>query len=138
MAADLKKIWQQGYSIAELWGASQPITRGASQVLSAHLMLWGILGIVEYQVDKGAGHNYLRDRLSRGEWITIGYAEPKSANTPLTKVPPIENAKFGKKGSAIGDGVSKYVDVRIVTAELFSTLYDSCCGTIGGDLPASS
>jgi hypothetical protein len=61
----LKSLWAEGYSIAELWGMSQPVTRGTSAVDGEHLLLWGILSIVEYQVDKGAGHAYLRDRLLR-------------------------------------------------------------------------
>ena len=49
-------LWAGGYSIAELWGHSEPVTRNTSSVEAAHGLLWGILSIVEYQVSKGAGH----------------------------------------------------------------------------------
>ena len=82
-------------------------------------MLWGILGIVEYQVSEGAGHRYLRDRLWNGDWIAIGLqgaAEPDRSR--LTVVPQIEDAKFGRKRSAVGDGVTNYADVRIVSCAI--------------------
>ena len=43
-------LWAGGYSIAELWGHSEPVTRNTSSVEAAHGLLWGILSIVEYQV----------------------------------------------------------------------------------------
>lgn len=116
----LQPFWEMGYSIAELWGNSRPVTRGTSEVKSAHLMLWGILSIVEYQVNHGAGHKYLRARLSRGEWVAIGYPEPKTEQSVLVKVPPIPDAQFGRKRSAVGDGITNYVDVRVVNAEIFT------------------
>ena len=81
-------------------------------------MLWGILGIVEYQVDKGAGHRYLRERLWTGDWVAIGVAEPKAPDWKLVRVPAIKDAKFGRKESAIGDGVTNYTDVHIVHSRL--------------------
>src|SRR4051794_11794860 len=54
----LDVLWAGGYSIAELWGHSEPVTRSTSLVEAAHGLLWGILSIVEYQVSKGAGHRY--------------------------------------------------------------------------------
>ncbi|MGZ3288627.1 MAG: hypothetical protein ACXU85_12585, partial [Xanthobacteraceae bacterium] len=56
----LSVLWAGGYSIAELWGYSEPVTRHTSAVEADHGLLWGILSIVEYQVSKGAGHRYLR------------------------------------------------------------------------------
>jgi hypothetical protein len=114
----LEGLWQQGYSIGELWGYSAPTGRGTSMVDVQHVLLWGILGIVEYQVDQGAGHRYLRERLGSGDWVAIGVAEPKTPFSRLVKVPPFKDAKFGRKPSAIGDGVTKYVDVRIVHAQI--------------------
>jgi hypothetical protein len=110
----LNLLWAEGYSIAELWGRGEPVTRGTSRVDAAHLLLWGILSIVEYQVSKGAGHRYLRERLWRGDWIAIGNLEPTVPESRLCRVPRFEQAKFGRKASAIGDGTSKYIGVRIV------------------------
>ena len=112
---DLVEIWRNGYSIAELWGFSKPVSRGSAPD-NTHLILWGILGIVEYQVDRNAGHAYLRDRLRNGDWIAMGFLEPKTPKSRLEVIPQIKDAKFGRKQSAIGDGVINYVDVRIVHA----------------------
>jgi hypothetical protein len=111
---DLHSVWQNGYSIGELWGNGEPVSRGGPIRETEHLILWGILSIVEDQVSHGAGHRYLRDRLWHREWIAIGFL-----NRQLTVVPPIENAKFGRKPSAVGDGTTNYVDVRIVHSRLF-------------------
>jgi hypothetical protein len=110
-------LWAGGYSIAELWGHSEPVTRDTSSVEAAHGLLWGILSIVEYQVSKGAGHRYLRERLWAGDWIAIGNLEPKGSQPELCRVPRIKDAKFGRKVSAIGDGTLKYTGVRIVHAQ---------------------
>lgn len=118
----LQQAWEQGYSVAELWGFTKPVSRGGSALDTQHIMLWGILGIVEYQVNKGAGHKYLRDRLWHKDWIAIGFQEPKTEASTLTVVPPIQDAKFGRKQSAVGDGVTNYIDVRIVHAKLFSEI----------------
>jgi hypothetical protein len=115
---DLQEIWSKGYSIAELWGASKPVSRETSGTNDQHLILWGILSIVEYQVDKGAGHNYLRNRLLSGDWLAVGMREPKTSISKLQIVPPIQNAKFGRKSSAIGDGAVNYVDVRVIHGKL--------------------
>lgn len=115
----LRVAWAQGYSVAELWGASKPVSRGVSFSEKSHLLLWGILSIVEYQVDQGAGHRYLRDRLAKGDWTAIGILESRGAEAELTILPPIDNAKFGKKASAVGDGNDNYVNVRILHSELF-------------------
>jgi hypothetical protein len=113
-ADPLSLLWAEGYSIAELWGRGEPVTRGTSRVDAAHLLLWGILSIVEYQVSKGAGHRYLRERLWTGDWIAIGSLEPKAPGSPLCRVPRFEHAKFGRKASAVGDGTTKYIGVRVV------------------------
>jgi hypothetical protein len=112
-APDLNYLWSNGYSIAELWGFTAPVSRGGPTANNDHLILWGILSIVEDQVSHGAGHQYLRDRLWARDWIAIGYLRQK-----LAMVPPIKEAKFGRKPSAIGDGVTNYLDVRIAHARL--------------------
>lgn len=114
----LRALWAEGYSIAELWGYGEPVTRGTSHVQSAHLLLWGILSVVEYQVSKGAGHRYLRERLWMGDWLAIGDLEPKLPGGKLCRVPKFKDAKFGRKVSAIGDGTVKYTGVRIVHSGL--------------------
>jgi hypothetical protein len=114
---DLKNLWNNGYSIAELWGVTEPVSRGGPTVDNDHLILWGILSIVEDQVSHGAGHRYLRDRLWAGDWIAVGFLDQR-----LAIVPPIKDAKFGRKPSAIGDGVTNYTDVRIVHARLFAAI----------------
>jgi hypothetical protein len=116
----LEIAWGHGFSVAELWGLSNLVSHPGSDV-DQHLMLWGILGIVEYQVSEGAGHRYLRDRLWNGDWIAIGFKEPWQRSR-LTIVPQIKDAKFGRKRSAVGDGVTNYADVRIVHAQLFAEL----------------
>ncbi|MBV9557805.1 MAG: hypothetical protein JO254_12060 [Pseudolabrys sp.] len=119
MSADkLQKLWECGYSIAELWGASAPVKRLASEGAKDHAMMWGILGIVEYQVDKGAGHKYLRDRLSSGDWVGIG-ADESSGDGTLRLLPPLQDAKFGRKKSAVGNAEVTYVNVRFVHKWLF-------------------
>lgn len=119
---DLRDVWARGYSVAELWGLSEPVTRGRSGHDQPHIIMWGILGIVEYQVDKGAGHKYLRKRLWEREWIAIGYPEPKTVASRLVVLPCIENAKFGRKNSMVGDGDTNFIDVRILHARLFADL----------------
>lgn len=84
--------------------------------------MWGILGIVEYQIDKGAGHKYLCERLSNREWVAVGYPEPETATSRLQIVPSNKAAKFGRKQSSVGDGVTNYVDVRVLHARLFAEL----------------
>ena len=111
---DLSGVWAKGFSIAELWGFSKPVSRPLSTQDNKHLMLWGILGIIEYQVDHGAGHKYLRERLWNRDWIAIGFPEPKTPASHLAIIAPIENAKFGRRHSSVGDGVTNYTDVRIV------------------------
>lgn len=109
-------MWAQGYSIAELWGHSAPVTRATSHVDGEHALLWGILSIAEYQIDTGAGQRYLRDRLWSGDWLAIGYQAPKTDSSLLILVPRIKNAQFGKKLSAIGRERVEFIDVRIVHA----------------------
>ena len=116
---NLKHAWEQGYSVAELWGMSKPVSRGGAPADNTYLILWGILSIVEYQVDKGAGHRYLRERLLNGDWTAIGVREPRTEPSELVVVPPINDAKFGRKKSAIGDGDTNYVDVRVLHSRLF-------------------
>jgi hypothetical protein len=111
---DLSGIWANGYSIAELWGHTKPVSRPEPASVQTHVLLWGILSIVEYQVDQGAGHSYLRDRLWNRDWIAIGFPEPKTADSSLQIVPPIKDSKFGRRFSTVGDGVTNYTDVRIV------------------------
>jgi hypothetical protein len=103
-------------------GFSTPVSRRGSASDNTHLILWGILGIVEYQVDRNAGHTYLRDRLRNGDWIAVGFLEPKTLDSRLEILPPVQDAKFGRKQSAIGDGVINYVDVRIVHARALAEL----------------
>ena len=114
---DLKQLWENGYSIAELWGFTEPVSRGGPAADNGHLILWGILSIVEDQVSHGAGHRYLRDRLWDRDWIAIGYLDQR-----LAILPPIKDAKFGRKPSAIGDGVTNYIDVRIVHGRLLMAI----------------
>jgi hypothetical protein len=118
---DLREIWAEGYSIAELWGASKPVSHKTSAINEPHHILWGILSIVEYQVDKGAGHKYLRDRLLTGDWIAVGIREPKTSEGKFEIVPPIEHAKLGRKSSAVGDGVVNYSDVRVIHEKFFTS-----------------
>lgn len=113
----LQAAWDAGYSIAELWGHSAPVTRATSAVESIHHLLWGILAIAEYQIDTGAGQKYLRARLWSGDWVAIGYRAPKTESSPLAIVPRIPDAKFGKKLSAIGTDDVEFVDLRIVHAD---------------------
>jgi hypothetical protein len=112
-------VWENGYSIGELWGKSDPVSRGGPSLEKSHLIMWGILSIVDDQVSEGAGHQYLRDRLTQRDWIAIGFLKGK-----IAVVPPIKDAKFGRKPSAIGDGVVNYVDVRIVHARLLKFCVD--------------
>lgn len=116
-ATDLRAIWQRGYSIGELWGASQPVSRGGPSTEKSHLIMWGILSIVDDQVRKGAGHDYMRERLWERDWFAIGYLDQV-----LTLVPPMKDAKFGRKPSAIGDGQTSYTDVRVVHARQMATV----------------
>jgi hypothetical protein len=43
-------------------------------------------------------------------------------NEQMTIVPPIADAKFGRKPSAIGDDVTKYTMVRVINRELYEAL----------------
>jgi hypothetical protein len=113
---DLGSLWAAGYSIAELWGHAASVRRRTSEVDGDHPILWGILSIAEYQIDHGAGHNYLRERLATGDWVAIGYSVPKSEASCLVIVPRIPDAKFGKKQSAIGRDSVEFVDLRVVHA----------------------
>jgi hypothetical protein len=119
-AVDLSQLWENGYSIAELWGFTEPVSRGGPTTDNDHLILWGILSIVEDQVSHGAGHRYLRDRLWDRDWVAIGFLDQR-----LAILPPIKDAKFGRKPSAIGDGVTNYMGVRIVHAGLFLAIAGS-------------
>jgi hypothetical protein len=115
LSARADELWEAGYSIPELWGFTRPVQRATSVVPGPHHLLWGILGMVEYQVRKGAGHDYLRDRLYSGDWLAIGRLAG-DASGPLELIPRFETAKFGRKPSAIGDGRVKYVDARVLHA----------------------
>lgn len=110
----LKEIWDCGYSIAELWGFTRPATRATSIVSEPHGLLWGILAIVEYQVDTGAGHTYLRERIAKGDWIGIGFISSDTVDPQLSIVPRLLDAKFGRKQSAVGDGRTIFTNVRFV------------------------
>jgi hypothetical protein len=109
----LRNLWENGYSIGELWGKSDPVSRGGPSLEKSHLIMWGILSIVDDQVSEGAGHQYLRDRLWQRDWIAVGFL-----NGEIAVVPPIKDAKFGRKPSAVGDGTVNYLDVRIVHGRL--------------------
>ncbi len=50
---DLSGVWVNGYSIAELWGYTKPVSRPEPASGQTHVLLWGILSIVDYQVDQG-------------------------------------------------------------------------------------
>ena len=115
----LQNLWGCGYSVAELWGLTAPVKRGTSEIAEPHCLLWGILGIVEYQVDKGAGTRYLQARIASGDWIGIGYRRSEPADKQLTLVPKIQNAKFGRKESAVGDDEAVFTDVRFVHQKLY-------------------
>ena len=117
-------LWERGYSVAELWGFTAPVSRKTSEISTPHGLLWGILGIVEYQVDKGAGHRYLQQRLKSGDWIGIGVRETETEGGKFTIVPTFNDIKFGRKKSAVGDGVTNYVNVRFVHAKFFQEQSD--------------
>jgi hypothetical protein len=118
----LTGAWESGFSIAELWGFRGPVVRSTDQIKAEHALIWGILGIVEYQVSKGAGHRYLRERLWKGDWVAIGVLDNGTENSELVRVPQFENAKFGRKRSAIGDDSIQYTNVRILHSALYSRL----------------
>lgn len=118
----LPELWDCGYSIAELWGFTLPVTRYTSQVGEAHRLLWGILRLAEDQIDRGAGHAYLRQRIATGDWIGIGSAESAVATPELVVVPRLQDAKFGRRKSAVGDGITNYVNVRFVHRKLVEEL----------------
>ena len=114
----MSALWDCGYTVAELWGFTAPVSRGTSVISEPHGLLWGILGIVEYQVNKGAGHRYLQQRIVSGDWIGIGFPEAAADEQQLVIVPRIKDAKFGRRKSAVGDGVTNYVNVRFVHHQL--------------------
>jgi hypothetical protein len=114
----MSALWDCGYTVAELWGFTAPVSRGTSVISEPHGLLWGILGIVEYQVNKGAGHRYLQQRIVSGDWIGIGFSEAAADEQQLVIVPRIKDAKFGRRKSAVGDGVTNYVNVRFVHHKL--------------------
>lgn len=122
----INDAWMMGYSIAELWGFGKPV-RLPEPENATHVMLWGILSIVEYQCKKGAGHQYLRDRLWKGDWIAIGFREPKTENAQLVILPPIKNPKFGRNRSEIGSSDEKYSNTRVVHAKLLANYLPSRC-----------
>lgn len=117
MPDPLHEIWTNGYSISELWGRTDPVSRGGPAATNTHLIMWGILGIVDDQVSHGAGHQYLRERLLKGDWVAVGFLDGQ-----LAVVPPISDAKFGRKPSAIGDGATNYLNARVVHADLYNTV----------------
>jgi hypothetical protein len=118
----LPQLWECGYSIAELWGFTPPVARGTSEIAEPHGLVWGILRLAEDQIDKGAGHTYLRQRIAAGDWIGIGFREPASEARQLALVPRFEDAKFGRKQSAVGDGITTYVNVRFVHQKLLALM----------------
>jgi len=118
----LPELWQCGYSIAELWGFTAPVARRTSEIAQPHGLIWGILRLAEDQIDQGAGHKYLRQRIAAGDWVGIGFKEPKSDEPQLAFVPRFERAKFGRRHSAVGDGISTYINVRFVHRELLSAI----------------
>ena len=118
----LPDLWQCGYTIAELWGFTPPVARGTSEIAQPHGLVWGILRLAEDQIDQGAGHTYLRQRIAAGDWIGIGFREPASGEQPLAIVPRFAHAKFGRRNSAVGDGITTYVNVRFVHQKLLSLI----------------
>jgi hypothetical protein len=101
-------------------GFTAPVSRGTSIISEPHGLIWGILGIVEYQVNKGAGHRYLQQRISSGEWVGIGYSEATADEKRLVIVPEIKHAKFGRRKSTVGDGITNFVGVRFVHQKLLA------------------
>ncbi len=118
----LPDLWHCGYSIAELWGFTPPVTRQTSDISEPHGLLWGILRLAEDQIDKGAGHAYLRQRIVAGDWVGIGNAESAAESQKFVVIPKVKDAKFGRKKSAVGDGVTNYVNVRFVHQKLIEEL----------------
>jgi hypothetical protein len=118
----LTAAWESGFSIAELWGFRGPVARRTDKIKAEHALIWGILGIVEYQVSKGAGHRYLRERLQNGDWVAIGVLDNGTEDSEFVRVPQFENAKFGRKQSAIGDETVQYINVRILHSQLYSRI----------------
>jgi hypothetical protein len=118
----LPDLWHCGYSIAELWGFTPPVTRPTSDISEPHGLQWGILRLAEDQIDKGAGHAYLRQRIAAGDWIGIGSSESSAGTREFVIVPKLKDAKFGRKKSAVGDGTTNFVNVRFVHQKLFEEL----------------
>ncbi len=118
----LPELWNCGYSIAELWGFTPPVTRQTSAISEPHGLLWGILRLAEDQIDKGAGHTYLRQRIAAGDWIGIGSAKSGTGTGEFVVVPRLKDAKFGRRKSAVGDGITNYVNVRFVHQKLIEEM----------------
>src|ERR1700761_2307931 len=127
----MSALWDCGYTVAELWGFTKPVSRGTSLISEPHGLLWGILAIVEQQVDKGAGHKYFRQRIGAGDWVGIGYQEASVETKRLVIIPPIQDAKFGRQKSAVGDGISNYINVRFIHHKLM----ENDAITAGGPRP---
>ncbi|MEH2470478.1 hypothetical protein V1281_000277 [Nitrobacteraceae bacterium AZCC 2161] len=53
---DLNTLWASGYTVSELWGRTEPVSRGGPAATNSYLIMWGILSIVDDQVSHGAGH----------------------------------------------------------------------------------
>lgn len=115
----LSRLWNGGYTIAELWAFTAPVDRETSCVISPHGLMWGILRIAEDQIDVGAGHRYLRQRIFSGDWIGIGHQQGPSDDQQLVVVPRIDEAKFGRTNSSVGDGQTTYTNVRFVHRDFF-------------------
>ena len=68
-------------------------------------------------LDQSPGRRgYLREWLAVGGGLAIGYPAPKEEASSLVVVPPIPDAKFGEKQSAIGHDSIEFVDLRVIHA----------------------
>ena len=120
------RLWSEGYSISELWGEPPPpVTRGTSNVDASDCPDWGMLAAIDYkQGGWGAGDNYLRERLSNGDWIALGYKAPRNVHSPLLILPQhiFPQMQFGGDHSSVfGDGLD-FVGVRVIHAEVLADL----------------
>jgi hypothetical protein len=122
----LREVWLKGYSIAELWADHPPLParRATSDIEAEHIPEPGILDLIEHQAHarmrwgEGAGAAYLREHLRSGEWIAIGYREPRKRRSRLVVLPKFEEASFGQSHSSVTGEGFRFVAVRVVHSKL--------------------